>query len=89
MSDPMTAIWHERAARAGWNSVGALPLTCNDVVVGALTLLSGEVFAFDEAARDLLVEMALDISFALTLFAKEEERQRTVTALRDLSLIHI
>ena len=83
MSDPMTAIWHERAARAGWNSVGALPLTCNDVVVGALTLLSGEVFAFDEAARDLLVEMALDISFALTLFAKEEERQRTVTALRD------
>ena len=83
LNDPMTAPWHERGARAGWRSSGSLPLTCHGVVVGAFMLQAGEVDAFDEAIRNLLVEMAQDISFALTAFAKEAQRRQIEATLRE------
>lgn len=83
LNDPLTAPWHEWGARSGWRSSASLPLTCNDVAVGGFMLFSGEIGAFDEAIRSLLVEMALDISFALTSFAKEADRRRMEAALRD------
>jgi diguanylate cyclase (GGDEF)-like protein/PAS domain S-box-containing protein len=76
LHDPATKAWHERAARFGWGSSASLPLHRNGIPVGAFTLYSAEVNAFDEAARDLLVEMAMDISFALDNFAREVERKR-------------
>lgn len=82
VNDPITAPWHERGVLEGWRSSAALPLRRNGVVVGALRLYSGEVNAFDEAIRNLLTEMAIDISFALGLFAKEEERRKAEEQLR-------
>jgi len=76
LHNPATKAWHERAARFGWGSSASLPLHRNGIPVGAFTLYSAEVNAFDEAARDLLVEMAMDISFALDNFAREAERKR-------------
>jgi diguanylate cyclase (GGDEF)-like protein len=76
LHDPATAAWHERAARFGWGSSASLPLHRNGVVVGAFGLYSAEVNAFDEAARNLLVEMAMDISFALDNFDREAVRKR-------------
>ncbi len=81
--EPLTAPWHERAAPFGWKSSASLPLPCQDVVVGSFTLYAGELDAFDEAAQNLLVEMALDISFALNRFADTRERLRIEHALRD------
>ncbi len=83
LNDPMTAPWHERGGRAGWRAAAALPLTCDDVAVGALTLCACETNAFDEAVRNLLIEMAMDISFALTSFAREAERRHMEMALRE------
>lgn len=80
--DPVTAPWHERGARFGWGGSAALPLLRNDVVIGAFTLYAGEVNAFDEPARNLLVEMARDISFALENFAHESERKRAEEQIR-------
>jgi len=54
-----------------------MPLQREGIVIGAFTLYSGEINAFDEAARDLLVEMATDISFALDNFARDAQRKRT------------
>ncbi len=73
---PATKAWHERAAYFGWGASASLPLHRNGVPVGAFTLYSAEVNAFDEAARDLLIEMAMDISFALDNFDREAERKR-------------
>ena len=73
---PLTAPWHERRARFGLGASASLPLHRNGVPVGVLTLYAGEVGAFDEAARRLLVEMATDISFALDNFAREAARER-------------
>ena len=73
--DPRTAPWHERSANFGWGSAASLPLLRNGAVIGAFTLHSSELNAFDENARNLLVEMARDISFALDSFDREAKRK--------------
>ena len=80
--DPVTAPWHERGARMGWGASASLPLHRNGVAVGAFTLYAGEANAFDEAARNLLLEMAMDIGFALDNFAREAESKRAAEALQ-------
>ncbi len=81
-NDHRTAPWHEHAVCAGWGGVAALPLTRGDVVYGALTLYAGDVDAFDEDLLKLMAEMALDISFALDLFARAAERRYMEEQLR-------
>jgi PAS domain S-box-containing protein len=80
--EPMTAPWHARRAQFGFGASASLPLQRNGVVVGVLTLYAGEVGAFDEAARQLLVEMAIDIGFALDNFAREAARAHAANELR-------
>ncbi len=80
--DPSTAPWHERGARVGWGASASLPLHRNGVAVGAFTLYAGEANAFDEAARNLLLEMAMDISFALDNYLREAESRRAAEALQ-------
>jgi len=80
--DPDTAPWHERSAKVGWRSCASLPLHCKGSAVGAFVLYSEEVNAFDEAARNLLLEMAMDISFALDNFVREAESRRAAVALQ-------
>lgn len=74
-NDPVTAPWRERAAIYGWGSSASLPLHRKGEVVGAFTLYSSEVGAFDEDAHKLLEEMASDIDFALDRFEIETERE--------------
>ncbi|WP_244095785.1 sensor domain-containing protein [Rhodoferax ferrireducens] len=81
--DDATAAWHERGERFGWGASASLPLHLKDRVIGAFTLYAGEACAFDEAAQNLLLEMALDISFALDRFADERERKIMQDDLRD------
>ena len=82
MNDPTTSPWHELGASLGWGAMAALPLRRNDVVVGAFVVFDGEAHAFDEPRRELLLEMAGDISYALDNFERESRRQR---AEEDLS----
>ncbi|HUX23212.1 MAG TPA: HD domain-containing phosphohydrolase [Burkholderiales bacterium] len=81
-NEPSTAAWHERRARFDFGASASLPLHRNGVPVGILDLYAGEVGAFDEAARKLLVEMATDIDFALDNFAREAARQQAEENLR-------
>ena len=78
--DPITAHWRERRAVFGFRSAATLPIHRNGVVVGVLTLYSGEVGAFDEAARELLLEMATNVSFAIGNFAREAARMQAEAA---------
>ncbi|MGZ8211867.1 MAG: HD domain-containing phosphohydrolase [Burkholderiales bacterium] len=75
-TDPGTLPWREHVARAGWVGVASLPLHRNGQVFGAFVVYAGEANAFDEYARDLLGEMAADISFALDNFARESQRRQ-------------
>jgi len=81
--DAITGPWHERGAKFGWGASGALPLHRSGIVVGVFTLYSVEINAFDQAARNLLVEMAMDIDYALNSFAREARRKQAESSLAD------
>ncbi len=83
MRDPVTAPWHEHGAQFGWRASAALPLHRNGAVTGVLTLYSSEVNAFDQAARDLLLEMVMDIDYALDNFEREAQRKHAESSLAD------
>lgn len=82
LHDPTTALWRERAQRHGWCASAALPLFRAGVVVGSLNLYADVVQAFDDATQALLVEMASDISFALTNFERDAACTRAEDTLR-------
>jgi len=83
MNDPATAPWRERGARLGWGAVAALPLYRNGAVIGVFIVFEGEANAFDQARRELLLEMAGDISFAMDNFEREARRRQAEQALRE------
>lgn len=85
MNDPLTALWREHDVRAGWASMAALPLHQNGVVIGVFILYSSEINAFDEAARELLVEMSTDISFALDNFTRETQQKLSMKEIEYLA----
>jgi PAS domain S-box-containing protein len=86
--DSATAAWHERGAHFGWGAAAALPLRLNGVAIGAIIVYVGVVNAFDEATRNMLAEMAMDISFALDNFARDAVRMRAEEA-RDKALLEL
>lgn len=79
--DPLTSQWHERGKKFGWGSSAALPPHRHGKTVGVLTLYAQEAGAFDERTRSLLSEMASDISYALTNFEREQQRQEAQSEL--------
>ena len=76
LTDPATIPWRDHAARADLAATAALPLHRDGEVIGVFALYSEQINAFDEAARQLLLEMATDISFALDNFARESRRRQ-------------
>ncbi|MDD2701584.1 MAG: EAL domain-containing protein [Sideroxydans sp.] len=81
--DQATSLWHERAALFNWGSSASLPIYRKGKVVGAFVLYAEEVNAFDEAASNLLIEMTMDISYALDRFADDATLKQTAQELRD------
>ncbi len=85
--DSATAPWHEQGVKFGWGASASLPLHCKNVVIGAFNLYADAENFFDQAAQNLLVEMAMDISFALDRFANETERKHEQNQLSKLSQV--
>ncbi len=81
--DPATLSWRKINPGTDWAASASLPLHRNGRIVGAFVLYSDVVNVFDELTRDLLLEMATDISFALDIFDREYHRKMTEEALRD------
>ena len=97
LNDPNTRPWHERGKKHGIRASASIAIKENGQVVGALTLYGGEKDYFDAAQVELLLQMGMDISFALdninretirreaekALFEETLERLKTVEALRE------
>lgn len=77
-----TRIWHARAAEFGWAASTAIPLRRQGKVVAILSVYSETRHAFDEDAQNLLLEMRLDIEFALKNFDHQKYRKDTEENLR-------
>lgn len=72
--EAITASWHALGKELGWAASAALPLHRDGRVVGLLNVYAGEVNAFDDKVRNLLLEMASDMDYALRNFDREAAR---------------
>ncbi|HEX5622918.1 MAG TPA: EAL domain-containing protein, partial [Sulfuricurvum sp.] len=80
--DVINKLWDEWSVEFEWRSYAALPLHRNGATIGTIMLYSTEVNAFDEAARNLLEEMVMDIDHALNSFEREARRKEAELALQ-------
>jgi PAS domain S-box-containing protein len=80
--DPLFLPWREDAMRRGYRSSGGFPLKIDGKVVGVLNLYASEPGFFVAEEVSLLDEMAMDISFALEVNRREEERVKAEEELR-------
>jgi light-regulated signal transduction histidine kinase (bacteriophytochrome) len=76
LTDPDVAPWRDAAQRAGVRSGAAMPIREGDSVVGAICLYAKDPGFFIADIFPTLDEMALDVSFALGVYAREAERKR-------------
>ncbi|WP_349431285.1 EAL domain-containing protein [Methylomarinum sp. Ch1-1] len=76
LSDPMTRCWRSRAQRFGFGSSASFPIQRSGQSYAVLNVYHGQKEAFDEQTTALLREMAVDISFALDNFDREDQRQQ-------------
>ena len=76
-----TAPWSTLRARSGFLASGSLPLHRNGAVVGALSVYSSDTPTFSHSTRDLLLEISMDVGFALDGFAREASRARAEAAV--------
>jgi len=58
-------IWREKAVQHGYRSVVGLPLWCEGVLIGALTIYATEADAFHPEELRLLEELAGDLSYGI------------------------
>lgn len=84
-NDPVTAPWRKQGLRAGWAASASLPLRRNNIVTGAFVLYADEINAFDDAARDLLSEMSMDINFALENFSRAQAQKQAEAEIERLA----
>lgn len=83
LTDPTFAPWREDAVRCGFASSIALPITCSDAVIGALTLYSAQPNPFSEDEVQLLSELAGNLSFGISSLRLRLENAATVASLRE------
>ncbi len=77
-----TAGLRQAALASGYRATASLPLIAEGTTLGTLNLYAGESDAFDEDELRLLEGLASDIAFALEVYRRDAERQRTDAALR-------
>ncbi|WP_291271015.1 PAS domain S-box protein [Geothrix sp.] len=76
-----TEPWRDAAAECGFAAVAAFPIRQDGGVVGALAVYAREKDFFGPQEEALLVEAAMDISFALDHLAGEARRREAEAAL--------
>jgi PAS domain S-box-containing protein len=83
---PETGPWHASALRAGFQSAAAFPFALEGEPLFALAVYADERDFFGEDEMALLVEAAMELTFALGHLAQDERRTRTEEALRQNEL---
>ena len=82
-SDPRLEHWRQSARASGTRSCVALPLVIEGSVLGAITIYSMDVEAFDPEEVSLLEQLAGDLSYGLQALRLRASLERTRDELRD------
>jgi PAS domain S-box-containing protein len=81
-TSPEFEPWRQRSSQFGLTSLIALPLRCENIMIGALTIYAMEPDAFLTEERKLIEELAGDLAFGIEARRRELTRARTEAALR-------
>jgi PAS domain S-box-containing protein len=81
-TNPEFEPWRQRTSQFGLKSLIALPLRCDNLMIGALTIYATEPDAFLVEERELIEELAGDLAFGIEARRRELHRARTEDALR-------
>ena len=84
LEDPKVVPWRAEATRRGYASSIALPLIAEGRTLGALTLYSQAVDAFDGKEVSLLEDLATDLAFGIHTLRARKERKRAEEEIRTL-----
>lgn len=74
--DPSTLPWRAESQRRGLQSSAAFPIKEGGTVRGVLNVYADETGFFQDKEIALLAEAAVDVSFALDNFAREDGRKK-------------
>jgi PAS domain S-box-containing protein len=85
LEDPKVVPWRAEATRRGYASSIALPLIADGRTLGALTLYSQAVDAFQGKEVSLLENLAADLAFGIHALRAETERKRAEEEIRSLN----
>ncbi|MEO8410549.1 MAG: PAS domain S-box protein, partial [Propionivibrio sp.] len=73
LHDPRTETFRQVAHDNGWLASAGLPLRRNGIVVGVLTVYANQLGVFDEPIRELLLQMAANLSFAMDNIVQQDQ----------------
>jgi len=79
---PGAEPWREAARRSGFASAAAFPIREGGEIRGVLAVYAGEKDFFGPLEAELLVEAAVDVSYALDHLAGEAHRRQAEAALQ-------
>jgi len=82
-TNPVSALWHEKARQFAWKSAAFLPLHADGKVVGCLSLYAEHAHAFDADVQRLLQGMVANIDFAIDRFEAQAQRSLFESHLLD------
>jgi PAS domain S-box-containing protein len=83
MINPAARPWCESALQFGFRASAAIPLHCQDRVIGALTLYASKPDSFDSEQINLLEALAADVSYALDAIRQEQLQKKAEHALAE------
>ena len=82
--NPLMQPWREAILKRGYQSSVALPLLCEQQVLGVLTLYAARVQAFGLIEMELLEELARDMAFGLQSLRARSQLERYQLQLEEL-----
>ena len=85
LDDPHTQVWRPLAEELGIRAGAAFPLHRNNQVVGCLSAYADERDFFNADLTELLTRLAGEVSFALDLFERENQRKNAEDRLYHLA----
>lgn len=87
LGDSATLPWRTEAELRGFRAAAAFPIRLKGEVSGTLAVYATEAGFFQDKEIALLVEAAIDLSFALDNFVREEERRSAQAIAKRLAAI--
>ena len=84
MADPRTQLWRDAASTYGVRALASLPLREDGHTVAVLTLYAHEAEVFDQEMRELLEQVAENVSFALEGFTARRRLEQVATQRTEL-----